>query len=379
VVEFEINVNGMFSTIIDTFNRVQIKEHLRMDSIGFPEVPVITYLIAIPFCESVNLDIVLLDSINIGEINIYPAPELVADTLEGGGIALIEQFAYNRIAYETDNYFPGYAAEIKGKGAIRDQHCIRVLFYPVHFNPVKKEILAYSKIKVTMTFNNIFGSVNNNVGIFNEVAGNTLINYESNGLNASVNCGAGLEDSGSIKWVTAFPNGYIEDTCDYVFITHQDFYNEPIAKSAIEELAQHRADFNGFDVVIIKMIDIEEEASLEGFYNKDKMRNLLSNTYYYGIANHTYDGKLAYVNLFGDVFFGNNPEEECVPTHSDGYDVYFTQITCDTIITSNDTILDYDIYPDIMIGRCSVDDTNQVKNVVHKILKILTLNSSRLC
>ncbi|NCC55354.1 MAG: hypothetical protein EOM11_07730, partial [Erysipelotrichia bacterium] len=31
---------------------------------------------------------------------------------------------------------------------------------------------------------------------------------------------------------------------------------------------------------------------------------------------------------------------------------------------------DYDLYPDIMIGRCSVDDTEQVKNVVHKILNL---------
>ena len=39
IVEFEINVPGMFSTVVDTFNRVLIDEHTRMDSIGFPATP----------------------------------------------------------------------------------------------------------------------------------------------------------------------------------------------------------------------------------------------------------------------------------------------------------------------------------------------------
>lgn len=194
IVEFELLVPGMFSTAIDSFNRVQIKEHLRLDSVGFPEVPIVSYLVAIPECDSVNLEITLLDSIKIEDIFIYPAPELVPDTTAGGAIALVEQFAFNRTAYETDSYFPGYIAETVDKGSIRAQNCIRVLFYPVQFNPVKHEAWAYSQAKITLTFYNPSGSVNNDVGIFNEVVGNTLINYNSNGLNASVSCGAGLEN-----------------------------------------------------------------------------------------------------------------------------------------------------------------------------------------
>jgi len=61
-----------------------------------------------------------------------------------------------------------------------------------------------------------------------------------------------------------------------------------------------------------------------------------------------------YLIIFGDVFFGTDPEEVCVPTYQKVYDVYFTQLT-----QQGGT---YDIYPDLMIGRCSVDDTSQVKN-----------------
>lgn len=165
-----------------------------MDSTGFPEVPVISYMVAIPSCDSVILNVSLLDSIKISDVNIYPAPELVPDTIEGGAIALVEQFAYDSTAYNTDAWFPRTVAEAVDKGAIRAQDVVRVLFYPVQFNPVKKEIWAYSKARFTLTFNNASGSINKDVGIFNEVVGNTLINYNSNGLNASVSCGSGMEN-----------------------------------------------------------------------------------------------------------------------------------------------------------------------------------------
>ena len=84
IVEFEVTIPGMFSTVIDTFNRVQIKEHTRMDSIGFPEMPIVSFLVAIPDCDSVQLNIELLDSTQFSNFNIYPAPELVPDTTAGG-------------------------------------------------------------------------------------------------------------------------------------------------------------------------------------------------------------------------------------------------------------------------------------------------------
>ncbi len=194
MVKFKVLVQGMFETIVDTFNRVNIKEHTKMDFVGYPEMPIISFLVAIPDCDSVYLNIALLDSVQYTGYNIYPAPELVPDTIAGGGIALVEQFAYNRTAYETDEYFPGYSAETIDKGAIRAQNVVRVLLYPVHFNPVKKTIKTFSNFQVTLTFNNPSGSINNDVGIFNEVVGNTLINYNSNGLNASLSCGAGTDN-----------------------------------------------------------------------------------------------------------------------------------------------------------------------------------------
>ena len=237
----------MFSTVIDTFNRVQVTGHARMDSVGYPEIPIISYLVAIPTCDSVIMNIELFDSIKYSNVNIYSAPELIPDTTAEGNIALIEQFAYNCTVYETDAWFPGTVAETIDKGAIRAQDVIRVLFYPIQFNPVKKEIWAYSQAKVTLTFMNASGSIQKNVGIFNEVVGNTLINYNSNGLNASVSCGAGLTDTGFVYRDSLLVGQKIGNKCDYLIVTPDEFfYNEDILNLAI-----HRSGFNGFDVAII--------------------------------------------------------------------------------------------------------------------------------
>ena len=184
-VEFEVDIPGMYSRDIDGYQRVWILEHTKMDSVGNPEVPIVSFLIAIPECDSIDLNVTVLDSIIIDSINIYPAPELVVDTTEGYTY-IKEQFAINEDTYSTDYYFPGYTVELVERGAVRAQHCIRVLLYPVQFNPVDEKIIAYSRMNITMTFEKPSGTINEDVGIFNEVCGHSMINYESNGLNASI-------------------------------------------------------------------------------------------------------------------------------------------------------------------------------------------------
>jgi hypothetical protein len=53
-VEFEVTIPGMNSNDVNSFQRVSIPEHTKTDSIGNPEVPIISFLIAIPECDNVN-------------------------------------------------------------------------------------------------------------------------------------------------------------------------------------------------------------------------------------------------------------------------------------------------------------------------------------
>jgi hypothetical protein len=364
LVEFELEIPGMNRKIVNNYHRVRIPEHTRMDSIGFPEVPVITYLIAIPECDNVNLNITLLDSVVIDNINIYPAPEWIEHN-NGDYSYMEEQFTINNTFYNTDTFFPGYTGELVEKGAVRAQHCIRVRIYPVQFNPVQQQIIAYSRLNIEMTFGNVIGSVNEDVGLFNEVCGNAMINYNSNGISASISSGTTRE--GSWDWLEPadLSGEYVNPACDYLIITHQNFYTNENAKIAIENLAIKRADYNGFDVRIVKMVDIG--SYITGYNDTERMRNLIRNTYNDGHADNTWDSKIGYVLLFGDAFFGDDMLADCVPTHpyqndpdTLGYDVYFSRLT-----EINDLP---DIYPDVLIGRIPADEDAHIINASTKIV-----------
>ncbi|MEZ5197605.1 MAG: hypothetical protein R2764_14795 [Bacteroidales bacterium] len=57
IVEFEVLVPVCSSTTVDTLNIVEIKGHTKLDSVGSPEVPVVSFLVAIPDCGDINLNI----------------------------------------------------------------------------------------------------------------------------------------------------------------------------------------------------------------------------------------------------------------------------------------------------------------------------------
>jgi hypothetical protein len=360
LVEIDVEIPGMNRKNIDSYNRVNIPEHTRMDSVGYPELPVVSYLIATPECDNVNFNITLLDSVVIGNMNIYPAPELV-EVNNGEYTYLEEQFSLNSAFYGSNEFFPEIRAELVEKGAVRDQHCIRINVYPVKFNPVLQQIVAYSRVNIEMTFDNADGSVYNDVGIFNEVCGGAMINYISNGMSASVSCGSSRD--GSVNWiedVSSLSMGFNGTHCDYLIITHEYFWDN----ADLNDLATKRDEYNGFDVVIVKTSDI---FSPTGEHDLE-LRDLIKNIFDSGYAGNTFDNKLGYVLLFGDneLYVNGSPFEECVPTHDEGYDVYFSQLT-----HIGDS---YDVYPDILLGRLPVDDAEQVTNVCTKITSYEPIN-----
>ncbi|MCD4698213.1 MAG: hypothetical protein K8S16_18465, partial [Bacteroidales bacterium] len=70
MVKFNVIVPGMFEAAIDTFMRVNIEEHTKMDSVGYPEMPIVSFLVAIPACDRVILNIELSDSVKYSNMNI---------------------------------------------------------------------------------------------------------------------------------------------------------------------------------------------------------------------------------------------------------------------------------------------------------------------
>ncbi len=54
IVEFGVIIPGMYETPINSLNHVNVKEHVRLDSVGYPEIPVVSFLVAIPDCDRIK-------------------------------------------------------------------------------------------------------------------------------------------------------------------------------------------------------------------------------------------------------------------------------------------------------------------------------------
>jgi hypothetical protein len=215
---------------------------------------------------------------------------------------------------------------------------------------------------ISLSFVNPTTAVNVNTGIFNNVATNVFFNYEDSGIKASINDKAFEKagfTQGSVDWMRITDTADVKDIiADYLIICANSFFpstNEP-PHEEILRLAHHRANYNGFDVMILNVEDILDDEV--GFYyesnvnkNPGRMRTCIRMIYEGQNAQHTYDGHLGYVLLVGDVDAGNTgmPSSVNATLCNNSHDYYFSCIT-----KNSDNI--YDSVGDLFVERFSVNN-----------------------
>ena len=390
-VEFTVEVCGMFKTDLteegESFQRIEIPGAGKTDETGEPELPYIRQLIAIPECEGVVLTVNIIGHTDFNDYNIFPAPDYEEVQNPGGAVYLQEVFYKNDTVYEQNIYMPGINAEIVSTGYLRGQKYVEVYIYPIQFNPVSKHINVYTNYELILDFINPAGPVNVNTGIFNNVATNTMLNYVSSGISASIN--DNMQGNGNVQWINlTSPSQADNIVADYLIICSEEFFQPNEPNSEVLRIANHRATYNGFDVAILNaetIISDELGFYYEGLeppqtqqYKKEqRIRTCIRRVYEGENAQHTYDNKVGYVLLIGDVDDDNlgmptsyNHEYHTWGNPDDKYpaDYYYSCVTPHP----SDTI-DYDETGDLFIGRFCVDNNLQnglteLHNVVSKTI-----------
>ncbi len=377
-VTFSVEVGGMNSETITqngtNYNRVSISGATTLSSTGSPELPSLTYMVAIPECSEVQLAYTIGSQGSLSGFNIYPVPDYEEVTNPDSTVYLSEVFAIDQSVYSKNEYLPPVSVTIASQGYLRSQKYAEVVFSPLAFNPTTGQVAVAQQVEVTLTFNNPTTNVNVNTGIFNNVAAGSFINYVSNGVSAVINDRAATP--GTVTWVTlqnvVQASGIV---ADYLIITSAPFFDPEDSTSQLLRIAQHRARYNGFDVAIVNMDNLLSYFInlADGDYKNERAIRRFTKAVYEGAnASHTLDGKLGYVLLVGDVRAGN----ESMPTSYDHpyqyenstypSDYYFTCVT----IQENGT---YDEKGDLFIGRfCVENNTNygatQLFNIVEKTI-----------
>ncbi len=382
-VEFTVEVCGMFKNDLnaegENFQRIEILGAGKSMETGEPELPYIRQLIAIPECDDVILTVNIMGQTGFNNYNIYPSPDYEEVQNPDGTVYLQEVFSKYETAYAQNVYFNGMNAEIVSVGYLRGQKYAEVFLYPVQFNPVTQHIEVYTNYEISLEFVNPTSDVNVNTGIFNNVATNTMLNYVDSGIKASIN--DNVQGSGNVQWVSLTDTAQASTiVADYLIICSEAFFQPDEPESEVLRIANHRAAYNGFDVAILNastIISDELGFFYEGQNNvppdlqykkEQRIRTCVRRIYEGENAQHTYDGKLGYLLLIGDVDENN----QGMPS---SYDIQYLELLPSdyyfSCLTNENGV--YDKIAELYIGRFCVDNNEtsgfiELHNIVEKTL-----------
>ncbi|MCL2074309.1 MAG: C25 family cysteine peptidase, partial [Marinilabiliaceae bacterium] len=368
-----------------TYTRLMLPGGSAVNSAGSPELPVLRYKFAVP--EHAGIDIVskVTSRQTLSPCLVYPVPNYEFGTDADGNDVLVEQFTYVANAYAVPRTGNEPVAIVASNGAFRKQKYSEIDLNIFEYCPVSGNLEVLENFQITLEFQNPTGEFSVDLGIFSKTAELTFINYEGSGISAVANDKKFMSPNfqkGSITWKNiSTPADVVGLECDYLIITTSQFFSELDTISCqVYRLADHRASYNGYDVVILNSDQIiAANFDYEGnpgdpldpdkYIKEQRIRKCIKTIYETGTANNTVDGSLGFVLLVGD--YENNvgipgskdhdyhvPSE---PTNKYPSDYYYSCITKDVSGI-------YDKFGDIIIGRFCVVDSVQLCNIVQKTI-----------
>ena len=283
------------------------------EEIGDPELPVLRKLIEIPEGAEVSYRILNLkeETVSLKELGLPPIKPRLPPVEKIKGAK--EEFVINKKTYSLDRFIPEKDIEIKEIGKLRGHRLFHLIFYPVKYNPKRNEIRAISEIEISIEFK---GGTRGNG------------NY--------------IKDNEVIKGILK----------DHILNYNPDLYKSlpplPIGMVIIypdewENQVLRLANWKKTKGYYVKLAPL----SVTG-YDTISIRNYIINLY------NTWDKNLTFVVLVGDV--DKIPYFRSSESGNPANDLKYG------LIDNNDYI------PDLYVGRISVIDTIQLKNVINKTI-----------
>ena len=350
------NFLGMYSitTIINEtrYNVLNIPNAGHVSTIGEPAVPMITRFVEIPDGVEASFEVIYSDMQVLEGYNVIPVRESAMDLAN----ASEPPFIIDKSLYQTDAFYPLNIVSLEGVDGqdpiiLRGHRLVALTLYPVQFNPVTQQLRVYSKIEVRINYDEPaqVGPLDPRLlsPVFEELLESFVLNYQPRPLTMDkfVPMLWAYSPSMSSTDIDSPDDGITG--VDYLIITHDDFYRE------IRELAFWK-NRKGLRTMIVNtsQIGVNPTADDIADYIKD--------------AYDTWSPAPSYVLLVGDSEFIPPHYETQHPSPSHGPAATPGLIGTDLYYA---TVHGTDYFPDIYIGRLSVDTTAQTTTIVDKILE----------
>jgi hypothetical protein len=302
-------------------------------AVGKPKVPVIRRYLEIPYdVNYLTVEILYADPEILSGYNVYPAQQPLLD-IETDEIL---EFVRDEKTYTTDAFYPADIAEVGESAIMRGHRITSLALFPVQFNPVKKQLRVYSKIEVRINYDRpaqIEGIKERlDSEAFELLCKVLLLNYR---LRPRI-----FEAIGNPPSV------------DYLIITHADFETD------VKPLADWK-EKKGLRTKIVKRSDICTNA--DPLDDADEIAKYLQDAY------DNWNPPPTYVLLVGDSDFIPTHYRTVHPGEDRWGNLYHGGNRTATDLYYS-TLDGSDRFPDIFVGRISVDTAAQTTTIVNKII-----------
>jgi hypothetical protein len=142
----EIDVPGMYVERTGGVADITIPGAAKMQTEGQPDLPVLSYFVAIPDRGGVELEIVSASERILTGYDVAAAAPFAVQGREPA-----EAVRDSRV-YGSDAFFPNAIAEMGEPAIMRDLRLVQVRVYPVRVNPVTGMLVAFDRVQVRLNY-----------------------------------------------------------------------------------------------------------------------------------------------------------------------------------------------------------------------------------
>jgi len=124
--------------------------HGQTTDVGKPQLPTKGVLFGTLSKKPVTINVLESEKETFTGYNLYPVPKavMVEDPNDPDIKRLIYEFYKDATAYSIDAFYTGSLAEVDYSNYLQDQQVIKVIFYPIQFNPVSGKLEFYKRIRL---------------------------------------------------------------------------------------------------------------------------------------------------------------------------------------------------------------------------------------
>ncbi|MGN0032168.1 MAG: C25 family cysteine peptidase [Candidatus Limimorpha sp.] len=234
---------------------------------GLPNVPSISRLIAVPEGAEAVLHITGYEQQIIKDVNIEPSLGVQAEDAEPN-----TEFTKDAKTYSENAFYPEQFATVSGITQLRGVNAAAIVFNPVRFNPVTKEVIVYHNIEVEIEFvggNGEFCDNRLRSPYFDPILKQNLMNYNTL---PDVDYEARMQE-----WIRDNADG-----AEYVIVIPNN--------ESFEEPAQRLRDYRMKQGIITEVVRLDQMPAT----TTDEMKSWFHNAY------NNWDIAPVAVLLFGD-------------------------------------------------------------------------------